>query len=177
MTEWQNRPLDSVYPVTLVDAMVVKIRDGPVANRPVSCAVRVTVDGERDTLGLWVGTGGGREGLAAGPDRDHEPRRQGGPHRGVGRADRGARVDHRDLARGDSSDVRAAPDPQHVPVRIQVGLAGDRRGPATGLPSGDRGRRAAAVRRVRREVGPPISSDHQALGIGVGGVRAVLAVR
>jgi transposase-like protein len=58
MTEWQNRPLDSVYPVTLVDAMVVKIRDGPVANRPVSCAVRVTVDGERDTLGMWVGTGG-----------------------------------------------------------------------------------------------------------------------
>ena len=58
MAEWQNRPLDSVYPVIFIDAMVVKIRDGLVANRTVSCAVGVTVDGERDILGLWVGTGG-----------------------------------------------------------------------------------------------------------------------
>lgn len=58
MAEWQNRPLDSVYPVNFMDAMVVKIRDGLVANRPVSCAVGVTVDGERDILGLWVGPGG-----------------------------------------------------------------------------------------------------------------------
>ena len=33
---------------------------------------------------------------------------------------------------------------------------------------------AAAVRRLRREVGPPISSDHQTLGIGVGGIRAII---
>jgi putative transposase len=41
----------------LIDAMVVKIRDGLVANRPVYCAVGVTGDGERDILGLWVGIG------------------------------------------------------------------------------------------------------------------------
>jgi putative transposase len=58
MTEWQSRPLDSAYLVIFIDAMVVKIRDGLVADRPVSCAVGVTVDGERDILGLWVGTGG-----------------------------------------------------------------------------------------------------------------------
>jgi transposase-like protein len=58
MTEWQNRPLDTVYPVVFIDAMVVKIRDGLVANRPIYCAIGVTVDGERDILGLWVGTGG-----------------------------------------------------------------------------------------------------------------------
>jgi transposase-like protein len=58
MAEWQNRPLDPVYPVMFVDAIVVKIRDGQVANRPVYCAVGVTVDGERDILGLWAGTGG-----------------------------------------------------------------------------------------------------------------------
>ena len=58
MAEWQHRPLDSVYPVIFVDAMVVKTRDGLVANRPTCCAVGVTVDGERDTLGMWVGTGG-----------------------------------------------------------------------------------------------------------------------
>jgi putative transposase len=58
MAEWQNRPLDRVYPVIFIDAIVVKIRDGQVANRPVYAAVGVTVDGKRDILGLWVGTGG-----------------------------------------------------------------------------------------------------------------------
>jgi transposase-like protein len=58
MAEWQNRPLDQVYPVVFIDAMVVKIRDGQVTNRPVYTAVGVTVDGERDILGLWVGSGG-----------------------------------------------------------------------------------------------------------------------
>jgi len=55
---WQNRPLDRVYPVVFIDALVVKIRDGQVANRPVYCAIGVTVDGKRDILGLWIGTGG-----------------------------------------------------------------------------------------------------------------------
>ena len=58
LAEWQNRPLDRVYPVIFIDAIVVKIRDGQVANRPVYTAIGVTVDGQRDILGLWVGTGG-----------------------------------------------------------------------------------------------------------------------
>lgn len=58
MSDWQNRPLDRVYPVVFIDALVVKIRDGQVANRPVYAAIGVTVDGKRDILGLWVGTGG-----------------------------------------------------------------------------------------------------------------------
>ncbi|MGI9624855.1 MAG: IS256 family transposase [Acidimicrobiales bacterium] len=58
MAEWVNRPLDRVYPVVFIDAIVVKIRDGQVANRPVYTAIGVTVDGKRDILGLWVGTGG-----------------------------------------------------------------------------------------------------------------------
>ncbi len=58
MVEWQNRPLDVVYPVVFIDAIVVKIREGQVANRPIYVAVGVTVDGERDILGLWAGEGG-----------------------------------------------------------------------------------------------------------------------
>ncbi len=58
MVEWQNRPLDPVYPVVFIDAIVVKIREGQVANRPIYVAVGVTVDGERDILGLWAGEGG-----------------------------------------------------------------------------------------------------------------------
>ena len=58
LAEWQTRPLDRVYPVIFIDAIVVKIRDGQVGNRPVYAAIGVTVDGQRDILGLWVGTGG-----------------------------------------------------------------------------------------------------------------------
>jgi putative transposase len=58
MADWQNRPLDRVYPVVFIDAVHVKIRDGQVANRPIYTAVAVTVDGERDILGLWAGDGG-----------------------------------------------------------------------------------------------------------------------
>src|SRR4051794_36691268 len=59
MVAWQNRPLDRVYPVLLIDAIMVKIRDGQVANRPVYVAMGVNLDGERDVLGLWVGPTGG----------------------------------------------------------------------------------------------------------------------
>ena len=55
MAEWQNRPLDAVYPVIFIDAINVKIREGNVANRPIYVALAVTVDGHRDILGLWAG--------------------------------------------------------------------------------------------------------------------------
>ena len=40
-----------------VDAIVVKIRDGQVTNRPIYLAIGVTVNGERDILGPWAGDG------------------------------------------------------------------------------------------------------------------------
>ncbi|WP_372503872.1 IS256 family transposase [Actinomadura rupiterrae] len=62
MAEWQSRPLDEVYPVVFIDALRVKIRDGQVANRPIYLALGVTVDGQRDFLGLWAGEHGDGEG-------------------------------------------------------------------------------------------------------------------
>ena len=58
MTEWAARPLDAVYVAVFVDAIMVKVRDGQVANRPIYAAIGVTVDGGKDVLGLWAGTGG-----------------------------------------------------------------------------------------------------------------------
>jgi putative transposase len=58
MTEWSTRPLDAVYVAVFIDAIVVKVRDGQVANRPVYAAIGVTVDGRKDVLGLWAGVGG-----------------------------------------------------------------------------------------------------------------------
>jgi putative transposase len=58
MTEWLSRPLEKIYAVIFIDAMVVKVRDGQVTNKPVYVVIGVTVDGERDILGLWAGDGG-----------------------------------------------------------------------------------------------------------------------
>lgn len=52
---WQNRPLESMYPVVFFDALRVKIRDdGGVSNKAVYLALGVQADGQRDVLGLWV---------------------------------------------------------------------------------------------------------------------------
>jgi putative transposase len=58
MQSWQTRPLDEIYAAIFIDAIVVKIRDGQVANRPIYAAIGVTLEGEKDILGLWAGTGG-----------------------------------------------------------------------------------------------------------------------
>ena len=58
MTDWQNRPLDEVYAAIFVDAIMVKVRDGQVANRPIYAAIGVSLAGEKDILGLWAGSGG-----------------------------------------------------------------------------------------------------------------------
>src|SRR5215468_4968032 len=53
--EWQNRPLDRVYPVVFFDALRVKIRDeGLVKNKAVYVALALNSDGEKSVLGLWI---------------------------------------------------------------------------------------------------------------------------
>jgi putative transposase len=66
MAEWQNRPLDPIYPVIFIDAINVKIRDGKVANRPIYVALAVTCEGRRDILGLWAGEAPSMTGGAGG---------------------------------------------------------------------------------------------------------------
>jgi transposase-like protein len=47
-----------VYAAVFIDAIMVKVRDGQVANRPIYAAIGVSLAGEKDVLGLWAGTGG-----------------------------------------------------------------------------------------------------------------------
>jgi putative transposase len=52
--EWQARPLEDVYPILFLDALIVKVRDGgAVRNRACYVAIGVNLEGERDVLGLW----------------------------------------------------------------------------------------------------------------------------
>lgn len=57
LAEWSSRPLDPIYPVIFVDAIVVKVRDGQVRNTPFYVVMGVTVNGEREILGIWAGDG------------------------------------------------------------------------------------------------------------------------
>jgi putative transposase len=51
---WAARPLEDVYPVIFLDALVLKIREGgSVQRRACYLALGITVDGERDVLGMW----------------------------------------------------------------------------------------------------------------------------
>ncbi|SCA56128.1 transposase (fragment) [Candidatus Terasakiella magnetica] len=53
--DWQNRPLDAVYPVIIFDALRVKIRDeGVVRNKAVYLALGFTLEGQKEVLGLWI---------------------------------------------------------------------------------------------------------------------------
>ena len=58
MQTWVSRPLEEVYAAIFIDAIMVKVRDGQVANRPVYAAIGVTLGGGKDVLGLWAGAGG-----------------------------------------------------------------------------------------------------------------------
>lgn len=52
---WRSRPLEAVYPIVSLDCLHVRIRkDGLVAPRAVYTAVGITLEGNKDVLGLWV---------------------------------------------------------------------------------------------------------------------------
>jgi hypothetical protein len=58
---WQSRPLEEIYPIIYLDALVVKVRDGhQVRNRAAHIAVGVDLDGIKHVLGIWVQAGEGR---------------------------------------------------------------------------------------------------------------------
>ena len=52
---WQARPLDAIYAIVYLDALVVKMRsDGRVENRAVYVAIGITLAGQKEVLGLWT---------------------------------------------------------------------------------------------------------------------------
>src|SRR5947209_7913448 len=103
---WQSRPLDDVYPVVFLDALVLKIRDGgSVQRKACYLALAINLDGEREVLGMWFPSQRGRDVLDAGPHRSQAARRPGHPDRlrrrpqGVSSGDRGA------VTENDGADV------------------------------------------------------------------------
>ncbi|ELW79809.1 transposase, mutator family [Acinetobacter sp. WC-743] len=53
--EWQNRPLDNIYPIVYLDCIVVKVRqDNSVINKAVFLALGVNLEGHKELLGMWI---------------------------------------------------------------------------------------------------------------------------
>jgi putative transposase len=53
--EWQNRPLQDVYPIMYLDALMVKVKDqGHIMNKAVYLAIGITMEGRKEVLGLWI---------------------------------------------------------------------------------------------------------------------------
>ncbi|EFB1589287.1 TPA: IS256 family transposase [Escherichia coli] len=53
--EWQNRPLDTLYPIVYMDCIVVKVRqNGSVINKAVFLALGINTEGQKELLGMWL---------------------------------------------------------------------------------------------------------------------------
>ena len=56
VTRWQNRPLDSIYPILYLDCIHVKSRDNNIViNKAVYLAIAINIEGKKELLGIWIG--------------------------------------------------------------------------------------------------------------------------
>lgn len=125
MQEGSSRPLDSVYVAVFVDAIMVKVRDGQVANRPIYAAIgvmaSVTVDGRKDVLGLWAGSGGEGAKFWLSVLTDLRNRGVRDVFFLVCDGLKGAAGGRRErVAADDCADMHRAPDTKHVPVDLSA---------------------------------------------------------
>ena len=67
---WQTRPLEDVYPVVFLDALVLKIREGgSVQRKACYLAMAIGMGGERDVLGMWFQVNEGAKFWMSSPPR------------------------------------------------------------------------------------------------------------
>lgn len=193
IAEWQNRPLEAVYPLVFFDALRVKVRDeGTVRNKAVYLALGVRADGRKEILGLWIeqtpsvrkahrsfADGAGRarwcEVLAAGDGRVEEPWRRGHSHRRCRRPERLSRCDHRRVPASPGPDLHRPSDSQLARFRVLQGPQGGRGGLEGHLQGQGCRRRRRRLGRLRQgRVGAQIPGDRHGLAPALAGGDPVL---
>jgi putative transposase len=116
---WQARPLEPVYPILYLDALVVKVRDNhAVRNKAAHIAVGVDVDGIKHVLGIWVQTSEGAKFWAGVLAELRNPRHLRRADRLLRRVDRVSGGDRGDLAEYRGADLRGASDPGRDAVHL-----------------------------------------------------------
>ena len=154
MQEWETRPLDAVYVAVFIDAIVVKVRDGQVANRPVYAAIGVTTgrpQGRAGPVGRY--RRGGRQVLDERAHRPEKPRGQGRVLPGVRRAERPARGGGGHMAARHCPDVYYPSHPQYVPAHLPRRCGHDQAGHQAHLHRAHRGRGVRGAGRTGGEMG------------------------
>ena len=161
---WQTAAARDVYPVVFLDALVLKIRDGgSVQRKACYLALAITMDGEREVLGIWfqdtegakfwmqvltdLKTRGVRDILICCVDG----------LQGLPRGDRGR------LPADGGADLHRAPDPPEPPLRPAPPVRPGRQRPPADLHRRQRRSRPGRARGVRRQVGQPDPGDRPGL--------------
>ena len=164
---WQARPLEAVYPILYLDALVVKVKEShQVRNKAAHIAVGVDVDGIKHVLGIWVQTIRGREVLGRGARRAPQPRRGRCVDRLLRRADRLPGGDRGDLAEDCGPDLCGASDPGLDAVHLLQRPQGRRGGAAAHLHRRHRSRRGPGAGHLR---GLQLGQEVSGHGAGVAG--------
>ncbi len=177
LNEWQARPLDAVYPIVYIDALVVKVRtQGTVINRAACLAVGVDVEGRKHVLGVWLGDGG--EGAKFWLSVLTEVRNRGVDDVLLVCCDglKGLRRDRGDLAQRLGADLCDPPDPGVAALRLMERPQSSHLGAAADLHRSDRRRRRRRDGHLRARVGRPLPRHRQGVARGVGAVHPVPAV-
>ena len=152
---WQHRPLDGLYPVIYLDAIMIKVRDGAhVTNKAAHIAVGVDMDGIKHVLGIWVQASEGARfwaqvcaELANRGIKDvlivkgAPPARERSARGNVTGSLAFPRRTQAVLAPGDGPDMRSPPDPGRHEVRVLQRPQGRGSGSQADLPGPQRGGR------------------------------------
>ena len=176
VAEWQNRPLEPMYPLVFFDALRVKIRDeGLVRNKAVYVALGVTPEGTKDILGLWIETS---EGAKFWLRVMNELRNRGVEDILIAVVDglKGfPRGDRRGVSADDRADLHRPSHPQFHGFRLMEGPQADRRRTQGDLPGDGRGRGPQGAGGFRhRRLGPQVSGNRAELAAQLGACHPVL---
>ena len=167
--EWAKRPLEDVYPIVFLDCMVIKIREGgSVQRRALYLALGVTLDGDRDVLGMWFQeTEGAKFWMQVLTDLK-------------GRGVRDILIccvdgldwlpggDRGDLPQHDRPNMRSPSDPLITEVRAPPRARAGRAGPQADLHRRRCRPGPGRARGLRREVGRTVPGDHPGVAERVG---------
>jgi len=174
--EWQNRPLDPLYPVIFFDALRVKIRDeGLVRNKAVYVALALNSEGEKEVLGLWIEqTEGAKFWLKV--MNELKTRGVGRPDRCRRRAQRLSRGDRRRISADHRADLHHPPDPQFAGLRVVERPQADH-ARSEGHLSRRNGRGGGSrTRPLRGRVGPAVPGNRPGLAAGLGARRPAVCL-
>jgi len=131
---WAQRPLEDVYPVIFLDALVLKIREGgSVQRRACYLALGVTVDGDRDVLGMWFQDTEGAKFWMQVLLRAQAPRCHRHPDLLRRRAERLPRGDRGDLPQDHDPNLCCPSHSLFIEVRAPTGARAGRPRPQTDL--------------------------------------------